>query len=84
MKNYTLKIGEIFTEQKEKELKEYLEAKDEEIAQLRLQLAGCAVAALGGKRANVNDYGWSPSYQDVLNLRLKYENLIGTKPDPEA
>lgn len=53
--------------------------KNEEIAQLRVQLAGCSVAALGGtnkkQRAGVNDYGWSPAYQDVLNLRLKLDNI---------
>ena len=53
--------------------------KDEEINRLRTQLAGCAVVALGGiereQLANIGDYGWSPAYQDVLELRLKYNKL---------
>jgi len=31
MKTYTIQIGEIFTQEKAQELKEYLEAKDNEI-----------------------------------------------------
>jgi len=48
-----------------------------EIEQLRVQLAGCSVAALGGTKdiAKQGDYGWSPTYQDVLDLRLKYDKL---------
>jgi GrpB-like predicted nucleotidyltransferase (UPF0157 family) len=54
----------------------------EEVEQLRVQLAGCGVAALGGtaKRTAVvekGDYGWSPAYQDVLELRRKYEDAAG-------
>lgn len=49
-----------------------------ETEQLRVQLAGCGVAALGGtdqrtQVANKGDYGWSPAYADTLALRLKYE-----------
>ena len=47
--------------------------------QLRVQLAGCAVAAQGGispdQIAETGDYGWSPAYQDVLNLRNRYDDL---------
>lgn len=54
--------------------------------QLSVQLAGCAVAALGGiedsQVAKRGDYGWSPSYQDVLNLREKYEQLLKEKACP--
>lgn len=47
----------------------------EEIDRLRVQLAGCSVAALGGTQedAQPNSYGWSPAYDDVLDLRKKYE-----------
>jgi len=79
MKNYTLKVGELFTDQKIKELQEYLKAKDEETEQLMVQLAGCSVVALGGTNkeqvVKAGDYGWSASYQDVLELRLRYDKL---------
>jgi len=58
-----------------------LEAKVERLKteneKLQAQLAGCSVAALGGTDTVVKqgDYGWSASYQDVLELRLKYEQL---------
>lgn len=35
MKEYTIQVGEVFTEEKAQELKEYLEMKDREIAMLR-------------------------------------------------
>lgn len=50
------------------------------ISQTETQLAGCAVAALGGgKVAKKGDYGWSPAYQDVLDLRAKYEEAIAER-----
>jgi len=49
-----------------------------EADQLRVQLIGCSVAALGGTKnpAKKGDYDWSPAYQDVLDLRKKYEKLL--------
>lgn len=61
------------------------EATKRELDQLQVQLAGCGVAARGGTNeenvAEKGDFGWSPAYQDTLDLRLKYE---ATKRELEA
>lgn len=56
-----------------------------ELEQLRVQLAGCSVAALGGIHdpnvlATQGMYGWSVTYEDVVALRMKYEELLGEPP----
>ena len=50
----------------------------EQIEQLEAQLAGCATAAQGyiEEPVKVGDYGWSPAYQDVLELRIKYDKVV--------
>ena len=49
----------------------------QENEQLQVQMAGCCTAALGGliDPATKGMYGWSPTYQDVLDLRIRYERL---------
>lgn len=54
--------------------------------QLEVQLAGCGVAALGGTSgeqvAKKGDFGWSPSYADVLKLRRAFDKIAGGRsPD---
>jgi hypothetical protein len=57
-----------------------LERVQDDLEAERDRLAGCGVVALGGTsapvRARRGDYGWSPSYEDVLCLRLKYERIL--------
>lgn len=51
--------------------------------QLEVQLAGCGVAARGHVSeeylAHSGDYGWSPAYQDVVDLRISYQVLLSEK-----
>lgn len=46
--------------------------------QLRIQLTGCSMVALGATRnpAKKGDYGWSPAYRDVRKLRLKFDRCM--------
>jgi cell division protein FtsB len=56
------------------------ETMEKQIEQLRVQLAGCGVAALGGAKGEndckIGGYGYSASFQDVKDLYAKYENLL--------
>ncbi len=48
------------------------------LEQAHVQLAGCSAAALWRAKEPVEpySYGWSPAYQDVLELRKKYEEQV--------
>ena len=48
-----------------------------EVEKLRVQLALCSVAALGGTKdpSKRGDYVWSQAYQDVLDLRIRFDKV---------
>jgi type II secretory pathway pseudopilin PulG len=48
-----------------------------QIERLQVQLAGCLAAAEGATKdvAKCGDYGWSPAYQAVVNLRRQADEL---------
>ncbi len=52
-----------------------------DVEQLRVQLVGCGVAALGYVKdendCKKGDYGWSQSYEDVKTLWNKYKETLG-------
>lgn len=58
-------------------VREGIKALEAQVDQLRVQLAGCSVAALGyakGKNdCKRGDYGWSVALDDVKKLRRKYQ-----------
>ena len=56
-------------------LKREIKKLQKEMSRLETQLAGCSVAALGWEGdIDKSCYGWSPSYQDVRDLR-KFADL---------
>jgi len=59
-----------------------------EVEQLRVQLAGCGVAADGGISppvlATEGMYGWSPAYQAVVDLRRRFETQGAPLPSAES
>ena len=63
-----------------------LERTKSEVEQLHVQLAGCMTAADGANSdpAKQGDYGWSPAYQRVLEIRIELERLRAENATAEA
>lgn len=59
-------------------LQSELADRHDQVSQLQVQLAGCLTAAEGGTSpavaAQPGNYGWSPAYQRVLELRRDWDN----------
>jgi len=57
-----------------------IEQRQLEVEQLRVQLAGCLTAAEGhigpDHLATPDSYGWSPAYQAVVDLRIKFQEAM--------
>ena len=54
-----------------------IKAQADELKQKRVQLVRCSTIALGYDNGyKQGDYGWSPAYEDVKNLRKRYEKLL--------
>lgn len=48
----------------------------EEISKLQVQLASCALAAEGNHiTCEESDYGWTPAFEEIRQLRASYERL---------
>lgn len=59
------------------ELEYSLAFEKDEVEQLRVQLAGCAVAAQGyGEKLDRGTYGYSLSYEDTRLLYVKYRQAL--------
>lgn len=60
---------------------------EDEVEQLRVQLAGCGIAAYNGseeQEIKCGSYGWSRSYADVLELRRQHDILLNFLTHPQS
>lgn len=81
----SLEISPDGTLKSAKTLLEKFKSMQDSEEKLEVQLAGCMAAANGATSdvALKGSYGWSPAYQDVLDLRGKYETLRAKLSAPE-